>query len=68
MLYVNRLEVGRVFITDTDDNVTEGIGYNTLYTYISTGLLKVFQSISHLQIKDYIQIDIEVAHIVQDSQ
>lgn len=42
MLYVNRLETSRAFITDTDDNVTESIGYNDLYTYIITGRINVF--------------------------
>lgn len=42
MLYVNRFETCRVFITDTDDNITESIGYDTLFTYINNGLLKVY--------------------------
>lgn len=33
MLYVNRFETCRVFITDTDDNTTESIGYVKLMTH-----------------------------------
>lgn len=42
LLYVNRIEPNCIFITDTDDNITESVPYSTLYNLISTNKVNIF--------------------------
>ena len=42
MLYVNRIEDRRIFVTDTDDNITECIDYFSLYNLVLNNLIDVY--------------------------